>query len=224
MAVITIHIVSDVICPWCYIGYRSLERAISLYQKTYPGGSKDEFEIVWKPYFIDKEPPAESEVISERMLRRSKDPKVVEANQTRLTRIGAQSNIHFNFEGRMGSSRLAHQLLHLVYLEKGSEMQCKVSEQLFRYQFELAEDISKMDVVVEAAVKAGLDEDEVADWLVSDKGIVEVEQEEKEMRATGKVGGVPHYIIGKQHLEGAVDYTEHMEAFIAAREAAASCN
>ncbi|EGE05259.1 hypothetical protein TMEN_4501 [Trichophyton mentagrophytes] len=224
MAVITIHIVSDVICPWCYIGYRSLQRAIDLYQKTYPGGSKDEFEIVWKPYFIDKEPPAESEVMSERMLRRSKDPKMVEANQTRLKRIGAQFNIHFNFDGRMGSSRLAHQLLHLVYQEKGSEMQCKVSDQLFRYQFELGEDISKMDVVVDAAVEAGMDEDEVADWLVSDKGIAEMEQEEKEIRDTGKIEGVPHYIIGKQHLEGAADYTEHMEAFIAAHEAAAQCN
>ncbi|KAM5441912.1 hypothetical protein MferCBS31731_003174 [Microsporum ferrugineum] len=221
MVVIPINIVSDVICPWCYIGYRSLQRAISLYQKTYPGGSKDEFEIVWKPYFIDKEPPAESELISDRMLRRAKDSKTVEAAQTRLKRVGAQCGINFSFDGRMGSSRLAHQLLHIVYKEKGSEMQCKVSEQLFRYQFEMGEDISKIDVVVEAAVKAGLCEDEVADWLVSDKGIAEMEQEEKEIRNTVKIEGVPHFIIGKQHLEGAAEYTEHMEAFIAARGEAA---
>jgi hypothetical protein len=37
----------------CYIGYRTLQRAIALYQKTYPGGSRDIFDITWKPYFSD---------------------------------------------------------------------------------------------------------------------------------------------------------------------------
>ncbi|KAK2839257.1 hypothetical protein FQN49_006319 [Arthroderma sp. PD_2] len=220
MAVIHISIVSDPICPWCYIGYRSLQQAISLYQKTYPGGSKDEFDINWKPWFIDQEAPVESEWMTDRMTRRMKDPKMVEAAQTRLKRVGAQSGIHFKFDGRIGSSRMAHQLLHLVYKEKGSEMQCKVAEQLFHYQFEREEDVSKIDVVVEAAVMAGLSEDEVGDWLMSDKGVAEIEKEEKEIRDSKRVEGVPHFIIGEQHLEGAVDYTEHLEAFIAAREGA----
>ncbi|KAF3484177.1 uncharacterized protein GIQ15_03501 [Arthroderma uncinatum] len=220
MAVIPISIVSDVICPWCYIGYRSLQRAIGLYQKTYPGGSKDEFEIIWKPYFIDQEAPSKSEWVPDRMNRRMKDPKMVEAAQTRLKRVGAQFGIQFKFEGYMGSSRLAHQLLYVVYKEKGSEMQCKVAEQLFRYQFEKEADVSDINVVVEAAVQAGLGEEEVRTWLASDVGIAETEKEEKEMRDSGKVQGVPHFIIGEQHLEGAVDYTEHLEAFIAAREAA----
>lgn len=72
MTVIKIEIVSDAICPWvrtrpsprrtntdecqCYIGYRNLQRAIRLYQKTYPGGSQDVFDITWKPYFLDQVP------------------------------------------------------------------------------------------------------------------------------------------------------------------------
>ncbi|EER41772.1 conserved hypothetical protein [Histoplasma capsulatum H143] len=78
MAVIKIDIISDAICPWCFIGYRDLQKAISLYQKTYPGGSKDEFQLSWKPYFIDQEPPSESIIIHDRMLRKM-GPKMTEA-------------------------------------------------------------------------------------------------------------------------------------------------
>lgn len=57
MTTFTIEIVSDPICPWCYIGLRRLQKAISTFQKTYPGGSKDVFKIVWKPYYLHPEAP-----------------------------------------------------------------------------------------------------------------------------------------------------------------------
>jgi hypothetical protein len=48
----------------CFIGYRTLQRAIALYKKTYPGGSEDEFVIEWKPYFIDQVAPETSVLIN----------------------------------------------------------------------------------------------------------------------------------------------------------------
>lgn len=74
MTTFDIEIVSDAVCPWvrvhithpssyadrqqCYIGYRRLQKAITMYRKTYPDGSKDTFNITWKPYFLDENPPA----------------------------------------------------------------------------------------------------------------------------------------------------------------------
>lgn len=57
MTVFDIQIISDTVCPWCYIGYRRFQKARELYQKTYPGGSKDSFNIEWKPYYLNPDAP-----------------------------------------------------------------------------------------------------------------------------------------------------------------------
>ncbi|KNG83029.1 hypothetical protein ANOM_008257 [Aspergillus nomiae NRRL 13137] len=208
MALIKIEIISDAICPWCYIGYRNLQKAISLYQETSPGGSNDTIEVWWRPYFLDQEPPKESIFIQDRMLRRM-DPKMVAAAQTRLKRVGADAGIRFRFGGYIGSFRLAHQLLHMAARE-GSELQCWVSELLFHYQFEEEADISQLGTVIAVGVQAGLRE-----WIASGAGIAEMEAEAKKARADG-VTGVPHFVIGgKHHMEGAVDMSQLFQAFVA---------
>jgi predicted DsbA family dithiol-disulfide isomerase len=58
MTLFNIDFISDTICPWCYIGYRRLQKAIQLFQKTYPGASSDEFKITWKPYYLVPDAPA----------------------------------------------------------------------------------------------------------------------------------------------------------------------
>jgi len=57
MTIFNITIVSDTVCPWCYIGYRRLQKAILLFQKTYPGGSTDTFSVVWKPFYLNPDAP-----------------------------------------------------------------------------------------------------------------------------------------------------------------------
>ncbi|KAL3474034.1 thioredoxin-like protein [Aspergillus californicus] len=216
MAIITIEIISDAICPWCFIGYRGLEKAIAIYKKTYPGGSKDTFEITWKPYFIDQEPPAESVLIYDRMSRRM-TPAQIDAAQTRLKRVGGAVGITFKFGGYIGSSRLAHRVLFLAEKE-GGEVQCHVSEILFRYQFEMEKDVSDRETVIQAAVEGGLDENKVRQFLNGNEGVQETEIEAKEVREQG-IQGVPYFIIGGEHrFDGAADLGEFFEAFVAVRE------
>ncbi|KAK2790100.1 hypothetical protein FQN51_002501 [Onygenales sp. PD_10] len=224
MAVITIDIFSDVICPWCFIGYLDLKKAISLYQKTYPGGSKDDFQLSWKPYFLDQEEPKERELINDRMHRRM-DAKMVHGAQTRLQRIGAGLGVDFKFGGYIGSSRLAHRLLHIVEAEMGGVMQSKVSEMLFRYQLEREEDVSQLETLVKAGVEAGLEEGVVRGWLGGEgeggrwSGLGEVIEEEAKGAREGEVKGVPHYVIGgKHHIDGAVDIAEFFEKVVEVRE------
>ncbi|EQL35192.1 hypothetical protein, variant [Blastomyces dermatitidis ATCC 26199] len=101
------------------------------------------------------------------MLRKM-GPQMTEAAQTRLKRVGAALGINFKFGGSMGSSRLAHVLLHTTAAEKGLVMQSKVSEMLFQYQFEREEDVSCVDTLVRAAVEVGLGEGEVREWLAGE--------------------------------------------------------
>jgi predicted DsbA family dithiol-disulfide isomerase len=63
MAIFEISIISDTTCPWCYIGYRRLQKAIALFQKTYPGGSRDAFNIVWRPYYLKPDAPTQGVLI-----------------------------------------------------------------------------------------------------------------------------------------------------------------
>ncbi|KAL2808089.1 thioredoxin-like protein [Aspergillus granulosus] len=217
MAVIPIEIISDPICPWCYIGYRTLQRAIALYQKTYPGGAQNAFEISWKPYFIDLVEPAGSVSIHDRMARRMTDSQITAA-QTRLKRAGKEMGISFAFGGYIGSSRLAHRVLFLAGEHGGSGTQCRMAETLFRHQFELEADISQPDVVVSAAVEAGLPEELVGVFLAGDGGVQVIEREAREARDAG-VSGVPRFVIGgKTRFEGAGDLGEFYEAFVAAGE------
>ncbi|KAJ8110069.1 hypothetical protein ONZ43_g5973 [Nemania bipapillata] len=54
----SINIVSDPVCPWCYIGKKRLDKAIALYQKVYPNGRSDTFTVTWQAYYLDPSAPA----------------------------------------------------------------------------------------------------------------------------------------------------------------------
>ncbi|KAL4897985.1 thioredoxin-like protein [Aspergillus ambiguus] len=223
MPVIPILIISDPICPWCYIGYRTLQRAITIYQKTYPGGSRDQITITWKPYFIDQDPPECPELVNDRMLRRMQDPRQVAAAQSRLQRAAITMGIQLKFGGYIGSSRQAHRLLHIVGEEKGCESQCQLAEKLFHAQFEREEDVSEREVLLSAAVQAGVELEQAQTWLDDEnRGLVDMERVQRDMRAQGTIHGVPHFVIGDRHLEGAMDMEELMEALIAAKERSVS--
>lgn len=148
-------------------------------------------------------------------MARRMTPAQISAAQTRLIRVGKSVGIAFRFGGYIGSSRLAHRVLHLALERGGSEMQCAVAETLFTYQFEREKDVSDVDVVVQAAVESsGLDESDVRAFLAGGGGVEEGETEARGSR----VQGVPHFVIGgQQHLDGAGDMEEFFQAFVAAR-------
>ncbi|OJJ39149.1 hypothetical protein ASPWEDRAFT_105524 [Aspergillus wentii DTO 134E9] len=220
MAIIKIEIVSDAVCPWCYLGYRRLQKAINLYKKTYPGGSQDNFELVWKPYFLNPDALKESVLVQDRMNSRMGPEKSAEIQKT-FRSIGMREGILFKFNGYVGNTKLSHQLLHLASskpLSSETSTQTLVAEELFRFQYELEKDISQIDTLVDIGTLCGLNGDEVRTYLEEDRGRVEVEEEEREVKASG-MKGVPHYIIGGQyHLEGAVDVSDFFDIFVQLKE------
>ncbi|OJJ68323.1 hypothetical protein ASPBRDRAFT_47264 [Aspergillus brasiliensis CBS 101740] len=233
MALIEITVISDPVCPWCYIGYRRLTKAIHLYQKTYPGGSQDRIRISWKPYFLDRDAPMESITYIERMTQKLGADKVVAA-QARLQRLGAQDGIHFNFGGQFGNTLRAHQVMllsELVSRQGGNDesdtrdIATAVAEGIFRAHFEDELDITDVETLVRIAVQASeayLDETRVRSWLEQGQGVEEIDEMAARARREG-VHGVPCFQIGGGGdaegavltLSGAQDIDEFLRALIA---------
>lgn len=141
----------------------------------------------------------------DRMLSRLGPQRTAEAQQ-HLRRISTAEGISFKFDGRIGSSGLAHQSTHFAK-SQGLDVQSRCAEELFCAHFG-EKDITKIEVLVEAGAQAGLE------WLERNRGAQEVEEEEREVRELG-IKGIPHFVIaGKHHIDGAGDVMNFFETFI----------
>ncbi|KAI8963470.1 DSBA oxidoreductase [Daldinia sp. FL1419] len=216
MTNISIKIVSDTVCPWCYIGKKRVDRAINLYRRTYPGGKDDTFTVSWFPFYLDPTSPKKGIPLLERMAQRF-GPDKLEALQKRLQLIGSQEEINFSFKSKIGNTRDSHRLIQLGKT-KGNDVENRVVLELFKTYFEGEGDITSHDTLIEAAEKAGLDKAEVKDWLDTGKGGEEVDAEVQEAYAKN-IHGVPHITIqGKYEIGGAEDPQTILEAFVKAKE------
>jgi len=122
----------------------------------------------------------------------------------RLSQIGKETGIQFKFGGKTGNTRDSHRLIQLGKT-KSPAVQTRVVEELFSAYFENEGDITSLDTLRDAGVKAGLDEKEVSEWLKSDKGGKAVD-EEVEVARRNQITGVPNFTIqGKYEIGGAQD-------------------
>lgn len=220
MTTFNINIVSDPICPFCYLGKKRLDRAIDTYKKTVPNGAADTFHITWKPYFLDLTlPPGQSVPVLERMAQKFGADRQA-AITARLAAMGAGEGIAFSFRGRVGNTRDAHRL---VQLARGGE--AAVQEDLMRAlmvsYFEEGGDITDRGDLLDAAVAAGLERGEAQRWLEDESGGDEVDREVEEAVARG-IRGVPHFIINERYeLGGAQEVEAFLGEFLRAKDAAA---
>ena len=122
----------------------------------------------------------------------------------RLSAAGKDVGINFRYGGKTGNTRDSHRLAQLGKT-KGPDVQNKVIEALFASYFENEEDITSHEVLKRAGVKAGLDESEVNEWLESDKGGKEVDEEVRQAQMKD-ISGVPNFTLqGRYEIGGAQD-------------------
>lgn len=139
----------------------------------------------------------------------------------RLAEVGKDCGISFKFGGKTGNTRDSHRLIQLGK-SKSPAVQTRVVEELFAAYFEQEGDITSHEVLKNAAVRAGLDEAEVKDWLESDKGGKAVD-EEVEAAQRNQVSGVPNFTIqDKYEVGGAQDPNVFLRLFEKIKAAEAS--
>ncbi|KIW01605.1 uncharacterized protein PV09_07077 [Verruconis gallopava] len=213
MTSFNISIISDTVCPWCYIGYRRLQKAIEVYQKTYPGGSNDTFNVEWKPYYLNPEAPTEGVPIQEKMVSQM-GAASAERVQAHMASLASAEGIILKYGGKTGNTRLSHHLLHFAK-SKGQVMQNDVALELFRLQFKEERDITDIQTLLDAARNCGLDVEEAKAYLASSSDHKEVDMEAAAIRESG-VQGVPVFLFeGGEHIvDGSGDVMEFFEIFM----------
>jgi predicted DsbA family dithiol-disulfide isomerase len=191
-----LEIISDPVCPWCYLGAANLLRAIGA-----DGGHP--FALSWRPFQLDPTLPPEGIDRSAYLAGKFGDnPSGLDAVHARIAAMGAEVGISYHWERirRAPNTLDAHRVLHWAAPEG---LQTRTAMALFHRYFELGEDIGDPAVLTAAAAEAGLDGPAVARLLAGDADRAEVLAEAEEVRAMG-VAGVPTFILaGRYAISGA---------------------
>lgn len=209
-----IDVVSDTVCPWCYVGRKQVQRAQQIWQQRYPS-STDTFSVKYAPYQLNPDSPrgpGNSRDKHEYYLQRF-GPERTAMIHERLTSVGNAVGINFKYGGKLGNSRDSHRLVHLAK-KFGDETELKVVDGLFAAYFENEKDITSYETLEEVAVGAGIPEADFKKAIVeSDEGGKEVDELAGTARYRG-ISGVPDYTIqGKFKLSGAQDAMEFVNVF-----------
>jgi predicted DsbA family dithiol-disulfide isomerase len=175
---LVVDVVSDIVCPWCFIGKRRLERAAAILQC--------EIAIRWHPFQLNPDMPVEG--IARREYRLAKFGSLEYSAQldARVAENGRQVGIEFRHDRmlRTPNSFRAHVLMAAA-LKQGTELQNRVAERLFTGYFAKGEDVGDREVLLSIARECGVTGD------VDDPALVaHVRQEEESARRNG-VQGVP---------------------------------
>lgn len=207
-----INIVSDVVCPWCYIGHTRLSRAIANHKKTYPD---DTFALKYLPFYLSPPPQLQSDTIPafpvasrprQEVYAEKFGPERAAQITKNMAQVSANEGLSFKFGGRTGVSRNGHRLVRFAQNHGGEEAQNKTMLGLWRRYFEQEVDITELGVLVETGVEAGLGtNEEIKIFLESGDQGKEVDSLAEEGRDKG-ISGVPHYEIqGLWEVSGAQD-------------------
>ncbi|KAF9437233.1 hypothetical protein BGZ76_001522 [Entomortierella beljakovae] len=204
---IKIDIVSDTVCPWCFIGKKRLEKAITSF-KSKPGHQDVQFEVNWHPYQLDptssKTPVSKMEMYAKKF-GEAKAPLI----RDHMIKVGHEEGINFSYNGKIVNTLDSHRLID--YATKHGK-QDEIVNELFENYFE-QDKCGEIQTLVESAGKVGLDKAQVEAYLNSDEGTKEVKQNIERARLQG-VQGVPNFTIaGKYSLSGAQDPSTFEEVF-----------
>ena len=192
-----IDIVSDTVCPWCFIGKRRLERALALRPDM-------EFDIRWRAYRLDPTIPPEGVDRKQYMQAKFGNNPNRQAMQDALNQAGDGEGIAFAFDkiARSPNTIDSHRLIRWA---ASAGVQNEVVERLFEAYFEEGRDIGNADVLVEIASDAGMDSATVADLLEQGADREIIENEDAMAHRLG-ITGVPTFIFQNKYLvSGAVD-------------------
>jgi predicted DsbA family dithiol-disulfide isomerase len=192
-----IDIVSDTVCPWCFIGKRRLERALALRPDM-------EFDIRWRAYRLDPTIPPEGVDRKQYMQAKFGNNPNRQAMQDALKQAGDGEGIAFAFDkiARSPSTIDSHRLIRWA---ASAGVQNEVVERLFEAYFEEGRDIGNADVLTEIAAEAGMDSATVADLLEQGADREIIENEDAMAHRLG-ITGVPTFIFQNKYLvSGAVD-------------------
>jgi predicted DsbA family dithiol-disulfide isomerase len=204
---IKIDVISDVVCPWCYIGKRRLEKAIA------EVADRVEVTLEYHPFELNPDMPTEGRNQKEYLAQKFGGEERYDQLTGHVTKTAAQEGLQFDFQKQNVSpnTRIAHRL---IWVAKNYGKQIEMKEALMKAYFTDGIDLTKTENLVAIATHVGLDAAETETFLNSDEGLVEVTTEEIQNVQRG-ISGVPFYIINNKYgLSGAQPSEVFAEALL----------
>jgi len=208
-----IDIVSDVVCPWCVIGYRQLAKALEV--------SGTDYELHWHPFELNPDMPPEGQNLREHLAEKygaSKEQS--QENRLRITEAGANVGFDFRFadDMRMHNTFNVHQLLH--WADQQARMH-DLKQALFVAHFTHRRNLSDNNVLADVAAEIGLERAEALAILEDQRFASEVRTAEKAWLSKG-ISGVPAVIFNHRHLvtgaQGLENYARILEQLAASED------
>ena len=195
---IPLDVISDPICPWCWIGKTRLDRALAA------AGGPPPFAIRWRPFQLNPDMPREGMDRADYLAAKFGGRENAERVYRRVTDACAEAGLDFDPAriARTPNTLDAHRVIRWAAVEGGQDA---AVDRLFALNFREGRDISDPDVLAEAGAAGGLDPDVVRELLASDADREAVREEDAAAREMG-VSGVPTFIVaGKYVVQGAQD-------------------
>jgi predicted DsbA family dithiol-disulfide isomerase len=186
-----IDIVSDTVCPWCYIGERRIARAMAMRPEI-------DFNIHWRPYRLDPSIPPEGVDRRAYLKKKFGDSPRSHAMGDAIRNEGAGEGISFAFD-RIEKSPNTLNSHRLIRWSANAGVQTDIVQRLFAAYFEEGRDIGDASVLEMIAGEAGMDSSLVAELLASDADTTLVEREDQLAHDMG-ISGVPTFIFNGRFL------------------------
>ena len=203
---LTVDVISDVICPWCYIGKRRLEKAIAACR------GQHDVRVRWHPFQLNPHMPKEGTNRKEYRTAKFGSWEQSLALDAQVAEAGQAEGIPFDYAKVMRTPNTfdAHRL---IWLADRDGVQDAVVEAVFRAYFTEGRDISRSAVLLDVVAEGGLDRKRAETFLNGDEGLAAIRAAEEQARRGG-VQGVPYFLInGTLALSGAREPSAFLDAF-----------
>jgi len=187
-----VEIWSDVVCPWCYIGKRRFETALTRFEQ------RDQIEVLWRSFQLDPTAPRTSDESLNQILSRKHGLTLRQANDTtnQVTELAALEGLEYHFDrAQSGNTFDAHRLIHLA---AAHQLQDAMKERLMKAYFSEGLPIGNQDTLIQLATEVGLDSDEARTVLNSDTYAAEVKAD-IEMATELGIRGVPFFVVDEKY-------------------------
>jgi predicted DsbA family dithiol-disulfide isomerase len=208
-----IDIVSDVVCPWCYIGKRRIENALAL-------ASDVPVEVNWRPFFLNPWVPREGISREEYLTTKFGSVDAYKAIAGRVVTAAAGEGLEYNPDRvrRQPNTIDCHRLIHWADVEgKAADMKQRLMELYFRD----GGDLTDTDVLVQAAADIGMDAGDVRRRLATDEDVALISAQAKDASDKG-ISGVPTYVFAQKYAVSGAQPPEQLARAI--RQVSAEIN
>jgi predicted DsbA family dithiol-disulfide isomerase len=187
-----VEVWSDVVCPWCYIGKRRLERALEQYEHA------DEVEVIWHSYQLDPTQLRGENVPTTEMLARKMGAPMpqVHAMNERVTGLAAEEGLTYHLDRAVTANTFdAHRLTHFAATR---DLADKLHERLFRAALTDGEAVDDADTLVRLATEVGLPAEEAREVLTTAAYAGAVREDIRQAQALG-ANGVPFFVFDRTY-------------------------